>query len=115
MKLTRLLLFFLLAPFITHAQNSEHLGVLAKDFLKYLSSFDKEKIPLQSDRHIYAAGETIYFKAFLIDSITNQLRSKPKKLYVDLVNNKDSVFSHLLLNACIRRNPDQYKIASPEK
>lgn len=101
MKLSRLLLFFLLMPFITHAQTSEHsnLDALAEDFLKYLSSFDKEKIQLQTDRHIYAAGETVYFKAFLIDSMTNRLRGKPKKLYADLVNDHDSVLGQILLNA----------------
>ena len=101
MKLTKFLPFFLFIPFITHAQNNapSNIDSLAKDFLKQVDSFDKEKILLQTDRHIYASGETIYFKAFPVDSITNQLRSKPKKLYVDLVNNNDQVFGQLLLNA----------------
>ncbi len=101
MKVSKLFLFFLMVPFITQAQNSEHSNIdaLAKDFLKYLSSFDKEKIQLQTDRQIYAAGETVYFKAFLVDSMTNRLRGKPKKLYADLVNDRDSVLSQLLLNA----------------
>jgi hypothetical protein len=101
MKLTKLLLFFLFTPFITHAQNNvpSNIDSLVKYFLRRVGSFDKEKILLQTDRHIYASGETIYFKAFPVDSITNQLRSKPKKLYVDLVDNKDRVFGQLLLNA----------------
>lgn len=101
MKLSKLLLFFLLAPFITHAQTSEHsnLDALARNFLKYLSSFDKEKIQVQTDRHIYSAGETVYFKAFLFDSISNQLMGQPPELYADLVNDHDSVLAQLLLNA----------------
>jgi hypothetical protein len=100
MKLAQLLLFFLFIPFITHAQNRapSNIDSLAKYLLKYAGSFDKEKILLQTDRRIYTSRETIYFKAFLIDSITNQLRSKPKKLYVDLVNDDDRVLGQLLLN-----------------
>ena len=101
MKLSGFLLFFFLAPFVNHAQTAEHsnIDVLGHDFVKYLRSFDKEQIQLQTDRHIYASGETIYFKAFLVDSLTNQLRGKPKKLFVDLVNDHDSVLEQLLLNA----------------
>jgi hypothetical protein len=101
MKLVKLLLFFLFIPLIIHAQTDapSNIDSLAKYFLKYVVSFDKEKILLQTDRHIYRSGETIYFKAFLIDSISNQLRNKPKKLYVDIVNKSDSVLRQLLLNA----------------
>jgi hypothetical protein len=101
MKLTKLLLLFLFLPFFTHAQNEgiEHIDSLAGYLMKYARSFDKEKILLQSDRHIYSTGETIYFKLFPIDSITKQLTARPKKLYVDLVNNRDEVFGQLLLNA----------------
>ena len=101
MKLTKLFLIFLCLPFITHAQNNgvEHIDSLAGYFLKYVKSLDKEKILLQTDRQIYATRETIYFKLFPIDSITKRLTATSKKLYVDLVNNKDEVFAQLLLNA----------------
>ena len=110
MKLTKLLLFFLMVPFITHAQTKvqPNIDSLANNFLKYLGSFDKEKILLQTDRQIYATGETIYFKAYLIDSITNQLRTTPKKLYVDLVNNNDKVLGQLILNASNLKTSGQF-------
>ena len=112
MKLVRLLLLFLVTPLITHAQNKvqSNIDSLANDFLKYLGSFDKEKILLQTDRHIYASGEPIYFKAYLIDSITSQLRSTPKKLYVDLVNSNDSVFGQLLLNASTLKTSGEFML-----
>jgi hypothetical protein len=91
----------LFLPFITHAQNKgiERIDSLSGYLMKYARSFDKEKILLQTDRHFYTTGETIYFKLFPIDSITKQLTARPKKLYVDLVNNRDQVLGQLILNA----------------
>jgi hypothetical protein len=113
MKLTSFLLLFLFIPFITDAQQipQANIDTLANDFVQYLISFDKEKILLQTDRHIYASGETIYFKAFLIDSITNRLRSKPKKIYVDLVNKRDSLFGQLLLNTSNLRASGEFVLS----
>jgi hypothetical protein len=101
MKLTKLFLFFLFLPFISHAQKKaiEQIDSLVQYFLKYEKSLDKEKILVETDRHIYTTGERIYFKLFPIDSITKQLTARPKKLYVDLVNDQDTVFGQLLLNA----------------
>jgi hypothetical protein len=61
---------------------------------------DKEHILLQTDKKIYAQGETIWFKA---DSLKNRVTYNNKILYVDLVNDKDSVISELLLHADILR------------
>ena len=60
---------------------------------------DKEHILLQTDKKIYAQGETIWFKAFIVDSLKNRVTYNNKILYVDLVNDKDSVISELLLHA----------------
>jgi hypothetical protein len=76
LKLTHQLLFvFTLLPFISNAQNKEQSGIdsLSSDFVKYVRSFNKEKILLQTDKSIYANGEIIYFKAFPVDSISNRL------------------------------------------
>ena len=64
---------------------------------------DKEHILLQTDKKIYAQGETIWFKAFIVDSLKNRVTYNNKILYVDLVNDKDSVISELLLHADILR------------
>jgi hypothetical protein len=110
MRYSNLFLFFLFVPFITHAQNKAQSKIdsISNDLLELISSLDKEKILLQTNRHIYASGETIYFKAFLVDSITNHLRGKPKKLYADLVNNHDKVLGQLLLNASNLKTSGQF-------
>ncbi|MGN6602774.1 MAG: MG2 domain-containing protein [Ginsengibacter sp.] len=100
MKLSMLLMFFLVSPFIIHAQTVEpsNIDSLADNFLDYLGSFKREKIFIQTDRQLYSCNETIHFKAFLVDSVSGVIRTSPKRLYIDLVDEKDSVLKQLLLN-----------------
>jgi hypothetical protein len=44
-------------------------------------------------------GESIWFKAYIIDSLNNKLAHKSKILFVDLVDEKDSLLTQLLLLA----------------
>ena len=75
-----------------------NLNHLVKEVVENIIATDKEKTLLVTDRKIYTAGETVYFKAFVVDSIHNYLRSSSKKLYVDLVDKKDRVINQLILN-----------------
>ncbi|HWB28674.1 MAG TPA: TonB-dependent receptor plug domain-containing protein [Chitinophagaceae bacterium] len=72
---------------------------LAGYFVKSIHDNDREKVILQTDRKIYAAGEKIWFKAFLLHAIDNRLDTASKNLFVDLVNDSDKVISQLVLNA----------------
>ena len=82
----------------TNSNANSNLDAIAKKIIENVIAADKEKVLLVTDRKIYNAGETVYFKAFLVDSIHNYLRSTPRKLYVDYVDKRDSVINRLLLN-----------------
>jgi len=77
---------------------NSNIKTLAKKIIENVITADKEKALLVTDRKMYNAGETVYFKAFLVDSIHNYLRATPKKLYVDYVDERDSAVAQLLLN-----------------
>ncbi len=92
------------------AQSDDHSTVkaLVEKIIDNTIATDKEKALLVTDREIYRAGETVYFKAFLVDSIHNYLRSTPSKLYVDCVDEKDSLIATLLLNNAILQTSGQF-------
>lgn len=94
-----LIALFMLMSHCCLAQNSAGPGVesVAGDVIKNLRAEAKQKIILQADKQIYQAGETIWFKAYLIDLLTRRIITKSKIIYVDLVDEKDSVISSLLL------------------
>lgn len=71
---------------------------LAGQFINYIRAAKSQKIILLTDKTAYTAGETIWFKAWCLDSLSNRFSHDSKNLFVDLVDNKDSVVGQLLLD-----------------
>lgn len=102
MQLLRIFFFvFIIIPCFCLAQNSgtENVDSIAASLITKLRQTDKDRIFLQTDKKVYAEGETVWFKVFIVDSINNRVTYKNRIVYVDLVNDKDSVISLLLLHA----------------
>jgi hypothetical protein len=99
---------------ITVAANGQSsLDDLAGKFVKYVRADRKEKLIVLTDKSFYAAGETIWLKAWCLDSLSNRFIYLSKNLFVDLVNDKDSVISQLLFNIPGRKTAG--KILLPPK
>jgi len=71
---------------------------LLKKLEKYKSTNIHEKVHLHTDKPYYAIGDTIWFKAYVVIAEKNQLSVLSKFLYVDLINEKDSIKKSLRLN-----------------
>ncbi|MDQ6902390.1 MAG: hypothetical protein M3139_05180, partial [Bacteroidota bacterium] len=54
---------------------------------------------MSTDKSIYSNGESIWLKAFLVNSISQKINTKSKFLFVDLVNDKDSIIKIIILDA----------------
>jgi hypothetical protein len=80
------------------ANGQSSLDDLAGKFVKYVRADRKEKLIVLTDKSFYAAGETIWLKAWCLDSLSNRFVYFSKNLFVDLVNDKDSVISQLLFD-----------------
>ncbi|MDB5116930.1 MAG: hypothetical protein JWQ79_2422, partial [Mucilaginibacter sp.] len=65
-----------------------------------LDSFRKispiEKVHIQFDKPYYSLGDTIWMKAYVVNA-ANELSATSKMLYVDLINNKDSIKTSMRL------------------
>jgi hypothetical protein len=63
---------------------------------KYVTSFPTEKVYLHFDKPYYAVGDTIWFKAYVtVDQ--HMLSGLSRIVYVDLINNRDSIVRSLRL------------------
>ena len=56
-----------------------------------------EKIYLHTDRAAYAAGDTIWYKAYLADAQTAKLRPGNSVLYVELLSQTDSLLTRQII------------------
>ena len=62
---------------------------------KQLIFFPHEKIYLHTDKPYYITGEKIYFRAFLLDALTNEQTSLSRYVYVELISPIDTVVSRV--------------------
>jgi len=57
--------------------------------------FPKEKVYLHTDKEVYRTGEEIWFRAYLLDATTNIPIILSRYIYVELMNQQDSVIRRL--------------------
>lgn len=55
-------------------------------FREELSRFPQEKIYLQTDRGVYMSGETLWFRAHLVDALLLKQANASRYVYVELIN-----------------------------
>lgn len=93
----------LLLPFIISLltfgfiQADEPLKKILSQIQKYRTEYPQEKVHLHMDKPYYAIGDIIWFKAYVVNAEMNELSGLSKILYVDLINDKDSVKQSLKL------------------
>ena len=88
--LTRFALFLIsalivAAPCSAQSANVDSLMMFAGNIHQFNSIFPQEKVYLQFDNTSYYTGETIWFKAFVVNASTLK-RTESKVLYVDLLS-----------------------------
>jgi hypothetical protein len=81
-----LLLSLLLFPMVCLAQDDASQKIITK-FSNYSASHPGEKVYLQFDRPYYAAGDTLYYKAYLTLAGSHQLSALSGVLHVELIDN----------------------------
>jgi hypothetical protein len=74
------------------------LDTLASGFIKYIGKDDKEKVFVQTDKSIYSAGDDVWLRAYCIGSLSHKVMRESKSLFVDLVNDRDSLIDLIMLN-----------------
>ncbi|HEY0668467.1 MAG TPA: TonB-dependent receptor plug domain-containing protein [Sphingobacteriaceae bacterium] len=94
-----LYLFFFTAAILLSGfiADEDPLKNLVQKLEKYLIEYPQEKVHIHTDKPYYAIGDNIWLKAYVVNAEKNQLSALSKVLYVDLINEKDSIKQSLLL------------------
>nr|WP_121269672.1 carboxypeptidase-like regulatory domain-containing protein [Pedobacter schmidteae] len=70
---------------------------LIKRLQEYNKKYEQEKVHLHLDKPYYAIGDDIWFKAYVINTLTSEPTTISKALFVELINEKDQVKTQLKL------------------
>ena len=99
MKHTHLLVFIILLITLPLSVFSQQEIVspdtLAQRLRTQTSLFPQEKLHLHTDKSVYLPGETIWFRAYLVDAITHEYKAKSRYIYTELLNANDSVINRI--------------------
>jgi len=99
MKKYVVLLFSIIASIVVlgFVRDDEPLKKILQQIEKYRLQYPQEKIHLHMDKPYYAIGDNIWFKAYVVNAEKNELSDLSKILYVELINDKDSVKQSIAL------------------
>jgi len=88
---------FCLHIFAFSQSDSIRLNRIASKPQKQSATFQVEKAYLHLDKPYYGAGDTIWFKAYVVSGSKHELSNISNVLNVELVNNRDSVKQNIKL------------------
>ena len=90
-RILYLFAFMVLCSFKT----DDPFSALLKKLEEFTKRYPTEKVHLHLDKPYYAAGDNIWFKAYVADARTSQPAEESNILYVELINELDSVHTQL--------------------
>ena len=98
---TLTILIFLLFSFSLSAQEpgTPVLDAFSGKLITSLRTHEKHIAYLVTDKSVFESGETIWFKASVVNSVSQRITNRVPYLFVDLVNEKDSVIKLQILDA----------------
>ncbi|MEY4052557.1 MAG: hypothetical protein RIR64_1542 [Bacteroidota bacterium] len=94
-SLSFVLLFVFL---ITQAQSINQVDTIAGNLIKAIQMDKSESIQVQTNKWYYAAGEDLWFKAWVTNKVSGKFYSHSQNLYVDIVDDRDTAIAKLVLN-----------------
>ncbi|CAN5704879.1 Plug domain-containing protein [soil metagenome] len=90
--------FVALSNLCVAQDNVSELESIAAPLINSWRAVKNEKVLLETDKKYFLPGETVWFKVYISDSLTNKITYNTKTLFADLVDEKDSVISQVLLH-----------------
>ncbi|HVZ57748.1 MAG TPA: TonB-dependent receptor plug domain-containing protein [Chitinophagaceae bacterium] len=80
------------------AQQEKAVTDLFSHLVRFFQARPQEKLYIQTDKSFYQAGEPVWFSLYNVDANTNRISNISKKVYIQLIDRRDSVIGQLILN-----------------
>jgi len=85
--------FLLSFIFQVSAQENKRFQNMLGNLATYTNSASPEKVYVQTDKDLYTNGETIWFKAYILNGITHGVSAKSKVVYIELIDSRDTIIA----------------------
>ncbi|MGY4383612.1 hypothetical protein ACVWYN_000631 [Pedobacter sp. UYP24] len=94
---TGIILLFSTIALLAYRVDDDPFDAILKKMAQYAEQYPQEKVHLHLDKPFYAVGDDIWFKAYVINTQTSKLSAISGVLYVELINEKDSLKKQIKL------------------
>ena len=102
-KLISFLLFIACTTFAkAQSANTNSLDSFSAKLITNIRATEKQRAYLVTDKSVYRAGEYIWFKAFLLNTVSQRISTKSNFLFVDVVSDEDKIINRVILDAADR-------------
>lgn len=91
------LVFLMSSVFQVNAQQNKRLQNMLGKLATYTDINTPEKVYLQTDKDLYTNGETIWFKAYLLNGVNHGFSGKSRVVYVELLDWNSNIVKQLKL------------------
>ena len=71
--------------------------LIAQNMAAQLEKYPQEKIHLHTDRDLYAPGEKIWFKAYVVDAYSHLFPASSEYVYVELISPVDTLVNRVMI------------------
>lgn len=95
-RIVSMLLLTFCGVVASYCQNKE----IVREVVGYTRSYPQEKIYVHTDKPYYAAGDTIWFRVYLADAVTNENVRRSRYVYVELLDNKADTMMQRAMVQC---------------
>ncbi|MEP6847044.1 MAG: hypothetical protein ABI861_13620, partial [Panacibacter sp.] len=96
MCFTKIFFLLLIVAFISanaegQNTNTNLLDSFSAKVITSIRANEKQRAYIATDKSVFMAGEYVWFNAFLLNAVSQKLSSRTRFLFVDVVNDNDSV------------------------
>ena len=89
------LLFSIIVSLYAFQEHPPFEEEISDRFYNLFQKYPKEKLYLHTDKDIYIAGDTVWFRSYMVNAFTNIPILLSRLIYVELSDKRDSVIQRL--------------------
>jgi len=100
MRITKIIGIVLLFTGFSYAAFGQQKAIMERirsPLQEYNEVYFQQKVYIHTDRQVYAPGDEIWMKGYVLDAATHQFDNRSTNLYVDLVNFKGQIIHNRVL------------------